>query len=153
MIAPSLAAALLVAAGVTAPAPALVHALATVAPSAERGALLAAIVARESGGRLDARDGRGAWCAMQIVTSPAHGAALLSDPLACLAEGAALLDVSATACPSAPVAIYARGRCDSPRGREISRDREALARRALRAALLATMPRIPLGCNLQENAQ
>lgn len=121
------------------PAPELLAAVSEEAHTPTEAAVIVAVISRESGGIVDAvNPGRTSFCAMQIETSRAHGAELLADPRACVREGAGMLRASADACSYLPtserLAVYARGRCDSERGRSLSRDRMALAGRLERAA-------------------
>lgn len=103
----------------------------------ERGAehtvsVMSAVAYRESGLRLDAvGDGGRSVCAFQILGG---AKVLLTDAHACAEAGYQMLKASVRACPSHPVAVYARGRCDSVQGRRISDDRMALAKRGLAEA-------------------
>ena len=57
------------------------------------------------------------------------GRDLVEDPEKCATVGYRMLRESARACPAAPLAVFARGNCDSAEGRRISADRMALAKR------------------------
>jgi hypothetical protein len=89
--------------------------------------LLTAIAYREGGLQLGiVGDGGRSVCTMQILNGPRS---LLTDARACVRAGHAILARSVAICPAHPVAVYARGRCDSIQGRRISADRVGLANR------------------------
>lgn len=97
-------------------------------------ALLVAIAWRESSFRVDAVGDHGrSVCAYQILNGPRS---LLTDARACVDAGYTHLLASVRACPAHPIAVYARGSCDSEQGRRISADRVALAR-----GLLGVVPK------------
>lgn len=92
-------------------------------------ALLVAVAWYESKFQLDAvGDGGRSVCAMQIFYGKR---ALLRDADACLRTGYRMLRASARACPSHPVAVYARGSCASAEGRRLSNHRMQLAKKLL----------------------
>lgn len=96
-------------------------------------ALLSAIAYRESRVQNDViGDGGDSVCAFQIYKG---ARSLLTDPLACATRARAMLRESIRRCRAHPVAIYARGRCDSADGRALSRDRVSLGEKVLEAAL------------------
>ncbi len=103
------------------------------ATSEMEAAVLTAVAFRESSLRNDAvGDGGHAVCAMQIYDGPK---ALLEDPIACVARGAAMLRESKRMDPANPIAFYARGpRYKLPEAQRISRDRMALATRLYRSS-------------------
>ena len=113
---------------------ALAWAVAVNATSETEAAILTAVAFRESSFRNDAVGDHGrSVCAMQIF----HGSkALLEDPIACVARGAAMLRESRRVDSEHPLALYARGpRYRSEEARRISADRMALARRLIRNEL------------------
>lgn len=107
-------------------------------------ALLVAIAFRESSFVPDAIGDHGrSHCAGQIYLAPGArtiegwtGEDLRDDADKCLFVTMRMLRASLTACRSLPVhdrmAVYARGSCASDRGKQLSRDRMALAKRLLR---------------------
>jgi hypothetical protein len=81
-------------------------------------ALVLAVAWHESTLRLEAVGDHGrSVCAMQIYDGPRE---LLLDPEGCIRTGLAMMRDSMRACPDAPLAVYARGRCDSVDGRRLS---------------------------------
>ena len=112
---------------------ALAWAVAVNATSKTEAAIITAVAFRESSLRNDVvGDGGHSVCAMQIYDGPE---ALLEDPIACVARGAAMLRASRRVDPENPLAFYARGpRWRSEEARRISRDRMALAKRLVSAA-------------------
>jgi hypothetical protein len=93
-------------------------------------ALVLAVAWHESNFRLDAIGDNGrSVCAMQI-----YGGApdLLLDPELCIRTGLGMLRESMRACPSSPLAVYARGRCSSEEGRRLGDRRLALAKKLVR---------------------
>jgi hypothetical protein len=93
-------------------------------------ALVVAVAWYESAFRLDAVGDQGrSVCAMQIY----HGSrSLLTDPEGCIRAGLRKLRASIAACPDAPLAVYARGKCRSAEGKRISAHRMQLANRLYR---------------------
>lgn len=91
-------------------------------------ALVVSVAFRESSFRNDARSDTGDSCLMQI-----HGRPELADDIdACLSTAIEMLRSSMATCGADNVlGAYATGSCRSERGRRISRDRMALARRIL----------------------
>lgn len=94
-------------------------------------ALVVAVAFRESTFRNDAIGDKGhSVCAMQIYDGPRE---LLTDPVACVRRGLAMLRTSAKIDPKNPVAFYARGPgWKTETAQKISRDRMALAQRLVR---------------------
>ncbi len=106
---------------------ALAWAVAVNAESETEAAIITAVAFRESSLIADAvGDGGHAMCAMQIYGG---SRALLDDPIACVAKGAAMLRDSRRVDHAHPIAFYARGpRYKSTEAQRISNDRMALAR-------------------------
>ena len=91
-------------------------------------ALLLKIASRESGYRTEVVGDGGKSCgAFQTPCASTP----LRDPVRQPVLAIAILRRSFALCPEAPLAPYASGRCDSPRGRAISADRLADVRRVL----------------------
>ncbi len=98
-------------------------------------AILVAVAFRESSLRLGITGDKGrSFCAMQIHESSGGSSALLTDGVACIRKGLAMLRISLQVCPSAPIAWYAAGPtgCTNVRARRISLDRMSLAARLVR---------------------
>lgn len=103
---------------------------------------LAAIAYRESTYRLDVIGDHGAsYCAYQIhlprgarTRDGLRGEDLVEDARACTREALRQLRASLHVCKRLPeaerMALYARGSCDSERGRKLSRDRWWVAQKA-----------------------
>jgi hypothetical protein len=99
-------------------------------------ALIVAVAFREGSFRPDVVGDHGrSFCTMQIHASSGGSPALLTDPVACIAKGLAMLRTSMRECPAAPVAWYASGPrgCENARAQRISRDRIALAQWLVRS--------------------
>lgn len=107
---------------------------------------LVAIAWRESSFRASAVGDSGrSYCWAQIHTGPHRtaegwsGPDLASDPDRCAVVALRVLRTSLASCSSAPaderLAAYAAGSCGGVRGRRLSRDRAALARRAFGGVL------------------
>ncbi len=111
---------------------ALAWAVAVNATSETEAAVLTAVAFRESSLTADAIGDHGrSVCAMQILGGSRE---LLTDPIACVAKGAAMLRESRRIDPANPIAFYARGpRYESEDARRISRDRMAIATRLVRS--------------------
>ena len=92
-------------------------------------ALLTAIAWRESGLQLSAVGDSGrSVCAFQILGG---NRALLTDAAECTRVAYTILQRSIALCAAHPVAVYARGTCDSVDGRKISADRVRVANRIM----------------------
>lgn len=95
--------------------------------------LAAAVVFREASNRLNIVGDRGrALCAMQLHHAPRE---VLTDARLCVRIGLQRLRASAELCPSQPLAAYAGAPCGSAVAGRISRDRDAVRRRAIAAVL------------------
>ncbi len=110
---------------------ALAWAVAFNVSSETEAAVVTAVAFRESSLRNDVTgDGGHSVCAMQVYDGPKG---LLSDPIACVTRGLAMLRASRSVDPKHPLASYARGpRWRSIEAQRISNDRMALAARLLR---------------------
>lgn len=106
---------------------------------------LVAIAWRESSFRAAAVGDAGAsFCWAQIHMGATRtregwtGADLAADPARCALVALRVLRSSLASCAALPeddrIAAYASGSCRSPRGRRVSRDRAAVARRAFAGA-------------------
>lgn len=106
----------------------LAWAVAVNATSVTEAAIITAVAFRESSLRNDAVGDHGrSVCAMQILGGPRE---LLTDPIACVQRGVAMLRESRRVDPENPLAHYARGpRFRSEEAKRISRDRMYIARK------------------------
>lgn len=119
----------------------LAWAVAVNATTEMEAAVFTAVAFRESSFRNGVTGDNGhSVCACQIYDGPKS---LLTDPIACMARGAAMLRESKRMDPKNPIAFYARGpRFKSEEAQRISRDRMLLATRLVRSqpAVVASGP-------------